>query len=170
MKKLNPAWMFLICFAAMMPAMQAVSKLGKAFAADIPFVFGKAEFAWTVAAMDRLTAGRDMSLFIRGTWMDYIFLLLYPLVFYFGLRIVAIFSRVRVLMRAALWLAPVMLLAGLFDAIENAALLKYAYGDHADYLLKISGICAGIKFGILAVGFVVFVFGVLSLLGNLIKR
>lgn len=112
------------------------------------------EFAWTTEKADRTLAAWDGQLHYLtfGLGLDFLFLLLYPVAFFLGLQQIATHTPLNRLKRIAAFFAPVVLISGVFDAVENICLLRYIFGHQDEWLLKMAGICAGIKFGLLVPG------------------
>lgn len=94
--------------------------------------------------------------------LDFLFLLVYPVVFFLGLQLIAAHTPVRWLSRTAAAFAPFALAGGIFDAVENICLLRYIFGHHDEWLLKMAGICAGVKFVLLVLGILLIVSGLLT--------
>ena len=119
------------------------------------------EFAWTTEKADRTLAAWDSKLqyLTFGFGLDFLFLLVYPVVFFLGLQLIASRIRGNWLSRIAAFFAPAVLASGVFDAVENICLLRYIFGQHDQWLLKVAGVCAGIKFGLLVMGGMVIIFG-----------
>lgn len=112
------------------------------------------EFAWTTEKAEATLAAWSgkMHFLTFGFGLDFLFLLAYPVVFFLGLQQIAKHTTWHLIKRIAAFFAPVVLASGLFDAVENVCLLRYIFGHHDEWLLKMAGVCAGIKFALLAVG------------------
>ena len=112
------------------------------------------EFAWTTEKADAMLAAWSGKLHYLtfGFGLDFLFLLLYPVALFLVFQLVAKYISLGWLKRLAVFFAPAMLASGIFDAVENVCLLRYIFGHHAEWLLKMAGICAGIKFGLLLIG------------------
>ncbi len=112
------------------------------------------EFVWTAEKANEMLDdwGNKLHFLTFGFGLDFLFLLLYPIVLFLVLQLVAKYAPHEWLKRFATFFAPVALTSGLFDAVENVCLLCYIFGHHAGWLLKMAGICAGIKFGLLLIG------------------
>ncbi|QQS45524.1 MAG: hypothetical protein IPM66_16485 [Acidobacteriota bacterium] len=94
----------------------------------------------------RVAAGLNLGL-------DYLYLVAYPLTIGLGCLLVgrrfrtgSLFSRAGIVLA---WVQPV---AGLLDAVENAALIQLLTGSRLDYLPAIAYWCAAPKFAIVIVG------------------
>lgn len=112
------------------------------------------EFAWTNEKADATLASWNGKTYYLtfGFGLDFLFLLLYPIVLFLVLQLVAKYVSTDWLKRLAAFFAPFVLVSGLFDAMENICLLRYIFGHHDEWLLKAAGIFAGIKFALLVVG------------------
>jgi hypothetical protein len=100
------------------------------------------------ALIDALGAhGRETA--VRQVQLDYVFLLLYPLAFAMTLVRLAPRAGGRV-GRVCATLARRVWIAGLFDAIENAAMLRMLAGETGSPWPEVSTVCAAIKFAIVA--------------------
>jgi len=124
------------------------------------------EFAWTSEKANLTLSSWNGKLhyltFAFG--LDFLFLLVYPVVFFLGLQQIAKYAPWQLLKKLATFFAPAVLVSGVFDAVENACLLGYIFGHHAEWLLKTAGGCAGIKFMLLIVGGLIISIGLLTLL------
>lgn len=124
------------------------------------------EFAWTSEKANLTLSAWNSKLhyltFAFG--LDFLFLLVYPVVFFLGLQQIAKYTPSQFLKTLATFFAPVVLASGIFDAVENICLLRYIFGWHSEWLLKLAGICAGIKFVLLAAGGLIILPGLLTLL------
>ncbi|MCW5924285.1 MAG: hypothetical protein KIS77_18325 [Saprospiraceae bacterium] len=123
------------------------------------------EFAWTIEKADAMLAfwnGR-VHFLTFGFGLDFLFLLLYPAISFLFLRLVAQHSPAHWLKCVAAFWAPFVLVSGFFDAVENVCLLRYIFSHRADSLLKVAGICAGIKFALLAVSGFIILIGVVAM-------
>lgn len=122
------------------------------FAVDSPVLCF--EFAWTAEKASEMLDdwGNKLHFLTFGFGLDFLFLLLYPIVLFLVLQLVAKYAPHEWLKRFATFFAPVALISGLFDAVENICLLRYIFGHHDEWLLKTAGIFAGIKFGLLVIG------------------
>lgn len=87
---------------------------------------------------------------VRQVQLDYVFLLLYPLAFAMALVRLAPLASGRI-GRWCATLARRVWLAGLFDAIENAAMLRMLAGATGSPWPEVSTACAAVKFAIVAV-------------------
>ena len=123
------------------------------------------EFAWTPPKADAMLRswGGRLHYLTPGFGVGFLFLLVYPFVFFLGLQQIASHTRFRWLRAIATFFAPLTLAAGALDAIENIGLLRYLFGPHDAWLLQLSGICAGIKFGLLVTGGVIILCGLFTL-------
>lgn len=116
------------------------------------------EFVWTKEKADQMLdawkkpEGGKLHYLTFGFGLDFLFLLLYPIVLFLILQLVAKHVSPGWLKRFAAFSAPVILTSGLFDAVENICLLRYTFGHSDEWLLKMAGIFAGIKFVLLVVG------------------
>jgi len=124
------------------------------------------EFVWTAEkANAALDAWSDKLHYLTfGFGLDFLFLLAYPVVFFLGLQQIAKHTPWHFLKRGASFFAPALLASGLFDAVENVCLLRYIFGHRDEWLLKMAGICAGIKFGLLVLGGLIILIGLMTLL------
>ena len=122
------------------------------------------EFAWTTEKANlTLAAWEDKLHYLTfGFGLDFLFLLLYPVVFFLGLQQIAAQRPLKWLQRIAAFFAPVALASGMFDAVENICLLRYIFGHQDEWLLKMAGVCAGIKFGLLVLGGIIIFSGSLA--------
>ncbi len=101
----------------------------------------------------RVAAGLNLGL-------DYLYLVAYPLTIGLGCLLVAgrfrtgsLFSQAGIVLA---WVQPV---AGLLDAVENAALIQLLTGSRLDYLPAIAYWCAAPKFAIVIAGLAYVLFG-----------
>jgi hypothetical protein len=124
------------------------------------------EFAWTTEKADGTLAAWSGKLHYLtfGFGLDFLFLLLYPVVFFLGLQQIATHTPLNWLKRTAAFFAPIVFASGVFDAVENICLLRYIFGHPDEWLLKMAGVCAGIKFGLLVLGGVIIFSGLLTIL------
>lgn len=115
------------------------------------------EFTWTTEkASLTLDAWENKLHYLTfGFGLDFLFLLLYPFVFFLALQQIAMHTPFNWLQRIAAFFAPIALVSGVFDAVENICLLRYIFGHQDEWLLKMAGVCAGIKFGLLVLGGVI---------------
>lgn len=130
------------------------------------------EFAWTPAKADAMLRSWEGKLHFLtlGFGLDFLFLLVYPMVFFLGLQLLATRISVTWLRRIAAFMAPVVLTSGVFDAVENICLLRYLFGQPDEWLLKTAGVCAGIKFGLLALGGALAIFSLFETGYDLVKN
>lgn len=105
--------------------------------------------------------------------LDYLFLLLYGSAISLGCVLVARFWRDRFprLTTIGNWLAWGVLAAALFDAIENAALIRLLLGGQAVWLAPVARWCALPKFGLVLLGLLyVLLLGISGLLLTFWRR
>jgi hypothetical protein len=119
------------------------------------------EFAWTPDRADRSLATWHDRLHILtfGFGLDFLFLFLYPAFLFLALKKLAENLTGQPAGRLASFFAPFALASGLFDAVENIGLLRYIFVTREAWLLKMSGVCAGIKFALLATALLIVLFG-----------
>jgi hypothetical protein len=86
-----------------------------------------------------------------GTYLDFIFLLLYSASISMGCRMAVNFSKVNWLIKIGNTLTPVIWLAGVCDAIENIALLN-TLQKVTQSTVTVAFYSAAIKFTIVSVG------------------
>lgn len=97
---------------------------------------------------------------LKQTLVDYLFLLSYPQAIALGILAVLKNARSAMLWKAGRWLAWLQWLAGLLDAVENAALIGILKGHVASPLPEIAFWCAAPKFAIVVSGIVFVLAGV----------
>ena len=132
-----------------------------AAAAGFPIL--ELEFAWTVQRADETLAGADLDA-VRATILwDFLFLALYASALYLGsLWASSQFAGGR-LREAGLYVAIGALLAGIFDFLENLAMLAHVNGWPGDSaLLIVAGIMATLKFVFVVIAIVYIVLGIVA--------
>ncbi len=107
--------------------------------------------------------GRIMAGFSLG--IDYLYIVSYSV--FLGLSAFAIGkklgSRSSFLARPGYWFSSLMLLAGIFDGIENYALLKILSGHHEQLWASLSYYFASTKFGIVLLTLLYIIVGLITL-------
>ncbi len=107
--------------------------------------------------------GRIMAGFSLG--IDYLYIVAYSL--FLGLSAFAIgkklSSRSSFLAKPGYWFSWLMLLAGIFDGIENYALIKILSGNHEQLWASLSYYFASTKFGIVLITLLYIIVGLLTL-------
>lgn len=130
-----------------------------AAAAGFPIL--ELEFAWTTQRADEALAGADLDA-VRATILwDFVFLALYASALYLG----SLWARSRFvsdrLRKAGPYIAIGALLAGIFDFIENLAMLAHVNGwSSGSALLVVAGVMATVKFLLVLVAIVYIVMGI----------
>lgn len=140
-------------------------------AAATGFPILELEFAWTVQRADKALAGADLDA-VRATILwDFVFLALYASALYLGsLWASSQFAADR-LRRAGPYIAIGALLAGVFDFIENVAMLGYINGWPGDSaLLMVAGLMASLKFVLVIVAIVYIVMGIVVAVSRRVGR
>ncbi len=96
--------------------------------------------------------------------IDYLFLLAYSIFFSAICFFIAIKNENRspLIYKIGMVLSYLLLLAGVFDAIENFALIKLLLGSQAEIYPIIAFYFASGKFTILAVAFIYIIYGILQ--------
>jgi hypothetical protein len=93
-----------------------------------------------------------LGLFKRSVYLDFIFIFLYSVAFFFGCRFVSELSGHYILQKAGYgfsWLAP---LAGVFDVLENIGMLKTVYSaEPSAWVVKFTYHMAVAKFSMLMI-------------------
>jgi|GEM_PF-6963753 len=132
-----------------------------ATAAGFPIL--ELEFAWTAQRADEALAGADLDA-VRATILwDFVFLVLYASALYLG----SLWASSRFvsdwLSKVGPYIAVGALLAGIFDFIENVAMLGYVNGwSDGSVLLVVAGVMATLKFLLVFVAFVYVVSGAVA--------
>lgn len=115
------------------------------------------EFSWTVAGARDILSNWGANAQVRAGFLqglDYLFLVIYSQMF----AIACLTAGQRLELRRWPWsnwgnrLAWGMWLAALFDAIENLALVIMLFGIITDPWPMLAGLCAMVKFSLLAIG------------------
>ena len=123
------------------------------------------EFAWTVEKVQLIFSVWDPiddAAQIAGVWWDFPYILGYSLLISGCILLVSRLNTGRI-QNIGLWLSLTPFLAGLLDAIENTFLLIMLYNQSSINQLypKIATIAAGVKFGLLIVGILFFLFALI---------
>lgn len=107
------------------------------------------EFAWTKPQADSiLTSWSSMKETARQQLlMDFGFLVFYPLTLSLACAMLAgsAFNKMAVVGAFLSW---AVLLAGPLDAVENLSLLRMLGTGGSEFLARLAGVCAGVKFAL----------------------
>jgi hypothetical protein len=130
-------------------------------AAAVGFPILELEFAWTAKRADEALAGADLDA-VRATILwDFVFLVLYASALYLG----SLWAGSRFvsdqLSKVGPYIAIGALLAGIFDFIENLAMLAHVNGwSSGSVPLVVAGVMATLKFLLVLVAIVYIVMGI----------
>ena len=107
------------------------------------------EFAWTKPQADSILSSWEK---IKDTarqqlLLDFGFLVFYPLTLSLACAMLA-GSKFNNMAAAGVFISWAVLLAGVLDAVENLALLRMLSTGGSDFLARLAGICAGVKFAL----------------------
>lgn len=107
------------------------------------------EFAWTKPEADSiLTSWASIKETARQQLLiDFGFLVFYPLTLSLACAMLA-GSAFNKMAAVGVFISWAVLLAGLFDATENLALLRMLDTGGSDFLARLAGFCAGVKFAL----------------------
>ncbi|MGA8259566.1 MAG: hypothetical protein WB783_05070 [Arenicellales bacterium] len=158
-------WTLFACFlAASVAIFQALKNQGAQLEGSVPCGILAIEMPWDSDRAQHIVAqwNKDNLLGVARTQIkyDFLFLLLYPVAFSLICGLLGSYSRSYGwggLASFGAAIAWIVLLAGLFDALENTAISKMLSGSTGFPIPQIATIAAGTKFTLLivAIGYVV---------------
>lgn len=107
------------------------------------------EFAWTKPQADSMLSSWEK---IKDTarkqlLVDFGFLVFYPLTLSLACAMLAD-SKLTKIAAVGVFISWAVLPSGLLDAVENLALLRMLSTGGSDFLARLAGICAGVKFAL----------------------
>lgn len=144
------------CWWAVSLAALVAGAITTAAAAGFPIL--ELEFAWTVQRADEALAGADLEAVRKTILWDFLFLVLYASALYLG----ALWASGRYasdrLRKVGPYVAIGALLAGIFDFVENLAMLAYVNGwSGGSAPSTVAGIMATLKFllVLVAIGYII---------------
>ena len=149
---------FLIAFVATLLLSTVLTVMGQGLQNDsVPQGIVSYEFAGDLATATQMIeswgkSGRILAGFHLG--LDYLFLVLYPLSISLACALLATYLApgFRIVVHIGIVLSWAQILAGLLDAIENAALYSLLLGNQNESLPQIAWWAAAIKFAIVIAG------------------
>ena len=154
--------LFGIALACTLAVMGILARMGRPLAAAGVSIV-QFELAGTLAKAQAMMArwgetNRQQAL--RHTYVDFLFLLLYPFTIALGCGLAARqFPTGSWLASAGLYLAWAQLVAGLLDAVENVAMIQLLRGSQNPKLPLIARWCAIPKFAVVGLGLAYVLFG-----------
>jgi len=100
--------------------------------------------------------------------IDFLFLIVYSIFFSTACYLIAqiYIKRITFLYKFGLVIAQLQFIAGLFDAIENVALIKLLLGSQNELYSPIAYYFASIKFAIIAIGIIYVIIGLITSLSH----
>ncbi len=127
------------------------------------------EFAWTKPEADSILIswGRIKDTARQQLLWDFGFLVFYPLALALACAMLS-GSSFNKMAAVGVFISWAVLLAGPLDAIENLALLRMLATSGSDFLARLAGFCAGVKFALVysSLGYLVLQ-GLATLLGKM---
>lgn len=132
------------------------------------------EFAWTVEKVQDIFVvwgASGMSAQAVGIWWDFLYILGYSL-FIGGLILLVTRMNTGTIQDIGIYMTLSPFIAGLLDAVENTFLLIMLKNPSSikEAYPMIATIAAGIKFGLLIVGILFFVFALITGIINKVKK